>query len=507
MRRSVTLPLAVGLLAGGLIVVRPAVPRGAPQGPGELKPIGASPGAMMTAARADALVEALDRGLDYVPGEVLIRFKPGVSAAGQTLALRGVRSRPTRADLEWIGSTALLRDESEPDAAVLARQLMQQPEVLYAEPNYLRYPQSVPSDPSFASRQWNFTSIDMSRAWDIQPSPGNGVIVAVIDTGVTNTTQSLVFPTWNGSAIENAVVPFGVTPEIPADRLLPGFDFAFFVAGQPVVDMVAHGTHVASTIAQEANNNLFGVGMAYRARIMPLKACIGYWELQFIRSSLGTPGFLPLSQTGGCPSSATAAAIRYAADNGAKVINLSLSGPTASQTERDAITYAVGRGVFVAAAMGNHFETGNATHYPAGFAPEIRGLVSVGATGRSTTKSYYSATGSHIEIAAPGGNSRDGGSEGVIWQVTVATPDFDPATIIFPRFNRYIEVGFQGTSMATPHVSALAAMLIAQGVTRPADIETIITRTARDLGPSGKDDEFGYGLIQPRAALFGMGIR
>jgi serine protease len=400
----------------------------------------------------------------------------------------------------------LLTDDSEPDAHILARQLSLQPEVLYAEPNYLRFPQAIPTDPSFL-RQWNLASIDMARAWDIQPEPGKGVIVAVIDTGVTAVSQSLVFPTWDGRAIVTTTVPFGVTPDIASDRLLPGFDFAFFLAGQPIVDMVGHGTHVASTIAEEANNALFGVGLAHKAVIMPLKACIGYWELQFIRSSQGVPGFNPLTETGGCPSSATAAAIRYAADNGAKVINLSLSGTGGSQTERDALNYAVGKGVFIAAAMGNHFETGNVTHYPAGFAPEIRGLMSVGATGRSTRRSFYSATGGHIEIAAPGGDSRDGGSDGVVWQASIAPSDFSPATVIFPRFNRYIDVGFQGTSMATPHVAAMAAMLIAQGVTKPADIETLITRTALDLGEPGKDNDFGYGLIQPRAALFGMGVR
>jgi serine protease len=460
----------------------------------------------LSANRAEAIAEAVERQLGYVPGEVLVRFKDGVTTTGQARALAGLRSRPLPSRLRWSGPVALLRDESEPNAFILASQLRFQPEVLYAEPNYLRYTQSTPSDPSFATRQWNLTSLNMQGAWDIQPAAGRDVIVAVIDTGLTTSAQTLVFPTWNGTEVVAAPVPFAASPDMGASRFVPGRDFIFF-DGTPVLDMDGHGTHVAGTIAQEANNGIAGAGLAYNAKIMGLKACVGYWELQFVKSASGSPGYLPLSETGFCDVQSTAEAIRYAADNGAKVINLSLSGPSATQTERDAITYAVGKGVFIAAAMGNHFESGNATHYPAGFAADIQGFVSVGATGRSQRRSYYSATGGHIELVAPGGDLRDNPSQGGIYQVTVRSTDFDPATVIFPRFDRFSEEVLQGTSMATPHVAGAAALLVAQGITRPADIERALTRTARDLGTSGKDDEFGYGLIQPRMALFGLGIR
>jgi serine protease len=456
--------------------------------------------------RVQAFAEAARLDLNHLPGEVVVKFRRGVGAIGQARALRGLRSRPTTSALRWVGDAAVLRDYTEVDPDILARQLRLQPEVQWAEPVYLRKAHAVPNDPSFAARQWNLTSIGMPDAWTIQPAAGRDVIVAVIDTGVTTVNETIVLPTWNGVSIQDVPMAFAVNPDMNPARLLPGRDFVFFLDGQPVLDLDGHGTHVAATIGQEANNNLYGAGLAYGATIMPLKACVGYWELQIVRSALGIPGYQPLS-SGGCPTTAIAEAIRYAADNGAKIINLSLGGPTASQVERDAVEYAVGRGALVVAAAGNDFEDGNPVDYPAGFGAEIRGLIAVGAVGRGLQRSFYSATGTHVEVVAPGGDFRAGGPDGGIWQSTLRFADLNPSRVIFPRFDRYEEDAYQGTSMATPHVAGLGALLVAQGITRPRDVETLITRTARDIGGAGRDDQHGFGLIQPRAALYGMGIR
>jgi len=185
---------------------------------------------------------------------------------------------------------------------------------------------------------------------------------------------------------------------------------------------------------------------------------------------------------------------------------MSLGGTNPAQSTRDALQYAVSRGVFVALSAGNEFNDGNPTTYPAAYAPDIQGVMSVGAVGRSLTRAGYSTTGTFVEIAAPGGNVSDGGSAGAIWQAGLLGSDFNEFTVIFPRFDRYTEVPLQGTSMASPHVAGLAALLMSQGVTSPAAVEAIITRTAQDLGTKGKDNDFGYGLIQPRAALRGFGL-
>jgi serine protease len=247
-------------------------------------------------------------------------------------------------------------------------------------------------------------------------------------------------------------------------------------------------------------------GIAYRTRLLPLKACFGYWEIQITQSAMGIPGFVDPRQGGGCPDAAVSEAIRYAADNGAQVINLSLGGTQPSPITLEAMRYAVGRGVFIAISMGNRYEIGNPVEYPAAYAAELNGAVSVGAVGRSQRRAYYSSTGLHLELAAPGGDDRDGGLAGEVYQVGLAGEDFDPRSVIRPRFDRYLESPLQGTSVATPHVAGLAALLYSQGIRNPAAIEAAMRRFARDLGAAGPDTEYGDGLIDARAALRGLGL-
>ena len=462
----------------------------------------------LTAERALAFVKAANESLDYVPGEVLVKFRDGVTVAGQQRALRALRSRPSAADLRWVGDVALWRDPTESDATILAAQLNEQPEVAYAAPNALYKLSLTPNDPGYGSRQWNLSAIDMPRAWDINPGGEAAVTVAVIDSGVTTVARSYVFQTWNGRATQNVVVPFAISPDFPSARLVNARDFIFWDG--PVVDMDGHGTHVASTVGEETNNLIAGAGIAYEASVMPLKVCVGYWEVQFVLSSSGYRGYAPLG-SGGCAESEIADAVRYAADSGAKVINMSLGGPTPSPILKEALSYAVSKGTFVAIAMGNAYEDGNPTEYPAAYAKDIAGVMAVGAVGPSLSRSHYSSTGPHIEIAAPGGSAQEGGGNGLIWQATINPNDSDPERIVLPRFDRYAEVAYQGTSMASPHVAGVAALLSSQGIEDPAAIEAILKGTARFLGTQdpatpGRNQEYGYGLVQPRTALRGLGV-
>jgi len=458
---------------------------------------------LTTPAQREALELAAVRGLDYIPGEVIVKFRQGTTAAGQTRALDALRSRPLPDRLQWISDrTARLRVDGDLDSPAIAATLSRQPEVEYAHPNWLLKRNLVPNDASYASRQWNMTAINMPGAWDVNPG-ASGIIVAVIDSGMTSVTATYNFKTWSGTAIVTDDMPFAISPDFDAARIATGRDFVFWTG--PVLDSDGHGTHVAGTVAQSTNNNLGYAGVAYKAKVMPLKACLSYWDVQILRSEQGVPGFAPLGSDF-CPTSAVISAIRYAADNGAKVINLSLGGTNQSPSYVDALNYAVSRGVFVAISAGNEFEDGNPTTYPASYASTIQGAMSVGAVGRSLTRAFYSTTGSFVEISAPGGNSRDGGSAGAIWQAGIFLADYDPEVVIFPRFDRYSDIPSQGTSMASPHVAGLAALLMSQGITSPAAVEAAIARTARDLGTKGRDNDFGAGLIEPRAALRGFGI-
>jgi serine protease len=477
----------------------------------------------LTIERVQALAEAERRGLDYLPGEVLIKFRNGVASSGQQRALSALRSRPRAGDLRWIGNVARHRDALETDAVLMAAQLARQPEVEFAQPNYIRRTPArvldrvrelrsgastsgVPNDPDYRDLQWNFSLLDMPAAWDINPGGNSTIIVAVVDTGLTTTDTTRTQALWTGQQFETVTMPFAISSDLSPSRVAFPRDLVF-EPGPVLLDFEGHGTHVASTIAQETNNQQSLAGLAYNVRVLPVKVCVGFWELMIVRAAFGVPGYLPLN-AGACFTDEIAAGIRYAADNGANVINLSVGGDEASPIERDAILHAIGKGAFVAAAVGNEFERGNAQHFPAAYAPAIDGLMSVGAVGKSRNRAYYSSTGSHLEIVAPGGSDLDGGGEddGYVWQVTLAPADQNPLLTRRPRFDRYAEVGYIGTSMAAPHVSATAALLMSQGIRDPRAVEFVIKSTALDLGPAGKDNEYGHGLVQPRNALFGMGI-
>jgi serine protease len=175
------------------------------------------------------------------------------------------------------------------------------------------------------------------------------------------------------------------------------------------------------------------------------------------------------------------------------------------------VSYAVSQGAFVVLAGGNSFTDGNPIERLAEFAPEIDGMVAVGAVGRGRTRAFYSSTGSYLELVAPGGDQRVDGTTGGILQQTFDLDLVDtyldgPARYRAPRFDTFSYEFFQGTSMAAPHVAGFAALLMQQGVTNPAAIEAIMKRYVTDLGRQGPDESYGHGLINPRASLRGLGL-
>ena len=443
-------------------------------------------------------------GDQVIRGSIIVKFRPGTTPGAQSAMLAQIDGSPTpplpyaNFDIVSIAGTA------DPEAA--ARRLDAQPDVEYAQARYRVYPAFTPNDPLYA-RQWNYPALDMERAWDINPGATASVTVAVLDSGVAFRSGlmrynarsvrispfGLLIP-----ALGLVDVPFAAAPELGGvDRFVAPRDFIWETATP--FDLDGHGTHVSGTIGQLTNNGVGVAGMAFNVRIMPVKVIATDWDFIFGSPFQGTDDVV-------------ARGIRYAADNGAKVLNMSIgrTGPPAPVLQ-EAIHYAVSRGAFVVVAAGNEFEEGNPIERLAEFAPQIDGMVSVGAVGRNRLRAFYSSTGPFVELSAPGGNSRVGGTEGQILQQTF---DFDLVNTYFdtraqfraPRFDAFAYQFLQGTSMAAPHVSGFAALLIQQGITSPAAIEAVMKRYATDLGPAGRDNEYGFGLINPRASLRGLGL-
>ena len=257
---------------------------------------------------------------------------------------------------------------------------------------------------------------------------------------------------------------FRQIPDLADTRFMPGYDFVDN-DDQPL-DENGHGTHVAGTIAQSTNNGVGVSGVAFESAIMPIRV--------LNRQGYGSYGDI-------------ADAIRWAADNGADVINMSLGGPIPSLAIWRAVRHARSQGVVVVAAAGN--TGGRGVQYPGALAQ----VIGVSATRYDEEITFYSSWGPQIDVAAPGGDTRvdqngDGMADGVL-QNTIL-----PGS---PSENDYLL--FNGTSMASPHVAGAAALLVSQGVTNPEAVERILERTARLEDRNA--EQYGAGVIDAAAAL------
>ncbi|MGE0703497.1 MAG: S8 family serine peptidase [Vicinamibacterales bacterium] len=458
-------------------------------------------------ARRAAFVSALEQGLPYVPGEVLVQFDPAFDTINQPAVLSVLQTGGGAPALNgrWIGQTLLLSGVTPADTEIAAATLMQQPGVALAHPNYIQHLQTVPNDPLY-QQQWNMDEINMPGAWDITGGQPRDVVVAVIDSGLTTLTgdvtmQLPVPPSLAGFA--EFTIPFLKTPDFDESCVLPGAEFTptgpwILASGQSVLfDTVGHGTHVTGTIAEQRDNNVGFAGVASGIKVLPIKACVG--DLDVVMA-WGREGSAPSVQ-GECTLAGVIEGILYAADHDAKVINLSLGFTAHVPILENALRYAVSKGAFVVAAAGNSALEGNPVTYPAAYASGIAGVVAVGATTTGRTRAPYSNFGAYLELAAPGGGCAHPDDD--VWQVA---PNPEDLVVIPPRFDRYVGRALCGTSMAAPHVAGAAALLYSQGITDPAAIEAALKHFAVDLGVEGRDDEFGYGLIDVRAALRGFGL-
>jgi len=404
---------------------------------------------------------------NYVPDEVIVRYAPGAEIA---TASRDRLSPNTRVVKLRKGETVVGK----------AAQLSRRRGVLSATPNYIARASVVPNDPGrdgiaggWQAIQWNFAGpfgVNAPMAWDnlaLAGHPGgSGATVAVLDTGVAYADRGR----------------FVRSPDLRGTRFTRGYDFVG--DDRYPNDLNGHGTHVASTIAESVDNGVGVTGLAFGATIMPVRVLDRYGEGD---------------------SAAISRGIRFAARRRVDIINLSFEFDSAIRAGQipeilDALRFARRKGALVVGASGN--ASGRSVAYPA----RAHHVLSVGATTEHGCVADYSNIGQTLDVAAPGGGP-DAAVAGDVNCRPLEPPGRDIVQMTFRASNPRsfgLPGNFAGTSMAAPHVSATAALVIASGVIGPAPspaaVEARLKATARDLGVPGPDYRYGAGLIDAAAA-------
>ena len=358
-----------------------------------------------------------------VPGQILVKPKPGLSEAEFAARLR-VHHAFHRKTLARLNVHVLNVPAGQTEAVLAA--LRQDPGIEYAEPDALAQAAFVPNDPYVVSGQeWHLQRVQALSAWDY--TTGNpGTVIAVIDSGIN-----------------------AAHPDL-AGRVLPGYDF--LNNDTDTSDSFGHGTAVAGVVLAAGDNDQGVAGVAYGCSVLPVKV-------------VDDSGFATYSDI--------AEGIRYATDQGARVINISIAGSTASSTLQDAVDYAWSHNVLVVAAAGNN--ANNVPQYPAA----CEHVVAVSATEPDDSLAYFSSYGSYVTLSAPGDN---------IW-----TTQRDLS-------NPY--GSWRGTSFASPIVAATAALVAsANPALANADVVGVLEATADDIGAPGYDTAYGYGRVNVLRAV------
>lgn len=391
--------------------------------------------------------------------ELLINYDPAASEAAIQAMLAALNAVEI-SRIPAIGAMRVLVPEavSQPQAAVMALQASQD---VYRIAGVRAIEPNVPyrldtNDPRF-SEQWALEAdsgaedggIAVEYAWTQSTARGLGITVAVLDTGVDRQ-----------------------HPELSTQLLTTGWDIfnddnnpddSLNLEPGEVLDGMGHGTFVAGIIAAKTNNLIGIAGVAYNAKIMPVKVCDKVYDLD-----TGDPYV-------GCPAYYVAGGIVHAVDKGAKIINLSLGGP-ASDTVLGAVNYALSRNVVVVASAGNSYEGDTTPFYPAAFP----GVIGVGAHDINGNTAPFSVSNASVDISAPGVN--------ILSTVPIEMDVYGAAD------------GYgilSGTSMSAPHVSGVAALLMSAKVaTTPATVLDALQCGAEDAGDPGPDPDFGSGMLK-----------
>ena len=450
----------------------------------------------------------LNMNHEFVPGEILTRFKGSYSTG--PLGVRGfliglgrrIQSGPAgdisllsiadsvqrtrifeRLNLKWVQKHRL-KDMFRHDVTLrlkwetlqIIKHLRKRSDIFYAEPNYIRSSSLLPND-QFYSFQWHYPLINLPQAWD-QTTGSANVNVAVIDTGVLLDHPDLQGKFVSGydfiSNSANALDGDGIdpNPDDPGDGRNADGSSSF------------HGTHIAGTIAASTNNSSGVAGVGWNTKIMPLRAlgAFGGTDVDIAQSIRFAAG---LSNSSGTSPSQPAA-----------VINMSLGASVFSNTLCDAVAAARAAGSIIVASAGNSGST--FPFYPAA----CPGSVSVSGVDINKQLAAYSNFGPTIDISAPGGDVGDTNGDGYP-DFVLSTGGNDSGGSI-----EYVYTFAAGTSMAASHVSGVIALMEAVAGASgndisPDEFDALLVggNLTEDRGATGRDDIFGFGLIDATKAV------
>ncbi|PRZ16000.1 thermitase [Laceyella sediminis] len=336
----------------------------------------------------------------YAPGQVVVKYKANASAS----AVKSARAKANGTVMEKNNKLGFEVVKVKGSVEATIEKLKKDPNVEYAEPNYYLHASYTPNDPYFSSRQYGPQKIQAPQAWDI--AEGSGAKIAIVDTGVQSNHPDL------------------------AGKVVGGWDFVD--NDSTPQDGNGHGTHCAGIAAAVTNNSTGIAGTAPKASILAVRV---------------------LDNSGSGTWTAVANGITYAADQGAKVISLSLGGTVGNSGLQQAVDYAWSKGSVVVAAAGNAGNT--APNYPAYYSNAI----AVASTDQNDNKSSFSTYGSWVDVAAPGSS-------------------------IYSTYPTSTYASLSGTSMATPHVAGVAGLLASQGRSA-ANIRAAIENTADKISGTG----------------------
>ena len=393
---------------------------------------------------------------------LLVRFAPGASAAARAAAVAAIGGTIDR-DLPALGAARIaLTDEASDlfgDSPAAVAVLARDPAVAHVEADRVLRTSFTPNDslfvtdPAFGVGQWGLRKAQVDRAWDVVRGSA-AITVAIVDTGIDAGHPDLT----------GAVLPGATFVSSPSSGCTPG----------TTNDDNGHGTHVAGIVGANGDNGQGVAGVAFGVRILPVKA---------------------LDCQGAGLLSDVASAITWAADQGARVINISLGSDADSPTLHDAIRYAALRNVLVVAAAGNCGDPSrtypnptcpslNAVEYPGAY-PEV---LAVGATDLNDTHAAFSNTGAYVGLSAPG--------------VTILSTVPTYPTTLSGSSGQTTYAAFGGTSQASPLVAGVAALVLSRepGLT-VAQLAERLRTTADDLGAAGTDPVFGAGRVNALRAV------